>query len=242
MAETTVFIDDLTGEMLPTGYDARRIFGWEEKTYRIDLSEDNQKAFKAAMQPYLDAASEVVAELPRDMGRPAPRTRVRKAAAAVAPVAPVPSGDASENALARAWYRDQGGEIGERGRLPKHVLAGYRDALAAGSVPAEFMPGAELPETDGGTLSETLPVLDTVPAVDPETDEPEETEDEEAEDGDDAPEDDGETAEPVPANANARANARTPQIDDPFGERDGVPVAAAPAAPVRRRRGVAKSA
>ena len=71
------------------------------------------------------SVSGLAAAPPRSASAPAPRQP-----AARMTTAPVPrSGDAAaERAAIRAWAREQGLAVSDRGRLPAHVLDAYRAA------------------------------------------------------------------------------------------------------------------
>jgi hypothetical protein len=99
-----VVTDDLTGEP-----GARTItFALESKSYEIDLSEDNVAALRAALQPWIDA------------GRPAGPARV-----------PSPrrgGGGEPSAAQVRAWARENGLSVPDRGRLPDWVRTQFEAA------------------------------------------------------------------------------------------------------------------
>jgi hypothetical protein len=99
-----VITDDLNGEP-----GARTIsFALESKTYEIDLTEDNIAALRAALAPWIDAAR------PAGTGRfPSPRRG---------------SGGEPSAAEVRAWAREAGLSVPERGRLPDQVREQYAAA------------------------------------------------------------------------------------------------------------------
>lgn len=98
-----VVSDDLSGEP-----GARTItFALESKSYEIDLSEDNLAALRAALQPWIDA------------GRPVGAARVPS---------PRQSGAEPSAAQVRAWARENGLAVPDRGRLPDWVRTQFEAA------------------------------------------------------------------------------------------------------------------
>lgn len=104
VAKKTVvtLVDDIDGD---TAEETIR-FGFEGASYEIDLSAKNAAAFRAAVQPYLDA------------GRKAPSRSARRATAE--------SGTSPKEI--RAWAEDQGIDVPSRGRIPADVQEQYRAA------------------------------------------------------------------------------------------------------------------
>ena len=107
---TVNIVDDLTGETL--GDDAAAIeFVWiDGKKRTLDLSPDNLDALIDAMQPYLDAATVITG---KDARKPiTQRSRAKTDTKAI-----------------RAWARQNGYEVSDRGRIPDDVMDAY-DAAA----------------------------------------------------------------------------------------------------------------
>ncbi|MGH3274928.1 MAG: histone-like nucleoid-structuring protein Lsr2, partial [Streptosporangiaceae bacterium] len=107
MAQRTqvVFLDDIDGSAA-TGT-AR--FGLGGTEYEIDLSPAHAAELAAAMGPYIAAA--------------------RKVASAKRPVrGGLPRVVRHDHSDVRAWARDQGLKISDRGRIPGKVLAQYEAA------------------------------------------------------------------------------------------------------------------
>ncbi|WP_433282379.1 Lsr2 dimerization domain-containing protein [Pseudonocardia xinjiangensis] len=128
------FVDDVSGEEIPAE-GAQVTFAFQGTTYEIDLGEENRAAISADFEKWITFArivrpGPVAARRRNGAGRPtsAPTGTAGKITAAN-----------DENAMARAWFKSTGGEIGIRGRLPSHVLAGYREGVARGQIPAEFL-------------------------------------------------------------------------------------------------------
>jgi len=123
-----VLVDDLTGEV---GEDVETIqFQLDGVDFEIDLDDKNATALRDAFADYIENGR-------RTGGRSRPRSRSRPRAPAAAAtrtddghvrttIAP-----AIDPQRARKWARAQGYTIPDRGRLPKPVLAAYRQHLAS---------------------------------------------------------------------------------------------------------------
>jgi hypothetical protein len=99
--------DDLDG----SDAEETLIFAWEGNQYEIDLSEKNADKFRKAVAPYLGAA--------RRVGRTSANGR-KPAARASRPAA-----DLSE---VRAWARDSGFQVSDRGRVSEEIKAAFEAA------------------------------------------------------------------------------------------------------------------
>ncbi len=99
-----VLIDDLDG----SAAEETVAFSLDNVTYEIDLSAENAAALRDAVAPYLAHARRV-----RSAGRRSSR--------------PVPTGT-SDTASIRAWAREQGMTVNDRGRLSAEVRAAYESA------------------------------------------------------------------------------------------------------------------
>lgn len=107
--ETVRLVDDLDGG----DADETVMFGLDGKSYEIDLSAANVAALRDMLGPYVTAGRRVIA------GTPSSR-RGRGV------------NDPSENATIREWWKAQGGQIGERGRIPEEIRRAWRNrGLAA---------------------------------------------------------------------------------------------------------------
>jgi hypothetical protein len=106
MAQRTeiVLTDDLDGS--PADETVR--FGVDGRDYEIDLSKKNAEQFRAALQPFVGAARRVAG--PRRPSRTAPRRG-----------GPSP-------ADVRAWAKDQGIEVKEKGRVPAELVVRFQAA------------------------------------------------------------------------------------------------------------------
>ena len=84
-------------------------FSFDGEDYEIDLSRANASAFREQLAPFLEHASRA--------GRSQPRRSARTAASRQR------SGDI------RAWAKDQGIAVSDRGRIPTSVLEQYQAAI-----------------------------------------------------------------------------------------------------------------
>ena len=101
---TVALEDDLDGG--PAAEAVR--FGFAGADYEIDLSAKNAKDFRKQITPFIEHA--------RKAGRGAPRRAVRTAASRQR------SGDI------RAWAKEAGIEVSDRGRIPAEVVERYNAA------------------------------------------------------------------------------------------------------------------
>jgi hypothetical protein len=97
-----LFVDDIDGSEAA----GTVRFGIGGAEYEIDLSQAHKDQLAAAVGPYVAAARKVTARRPARGARP-----VRH--------------DQSE---VRAWAREQGLKVSDRGRIPADVLAQYESA------------------------------------------------------------------------------------------------------------------
>jgi hypothetical protein len=113
MAKTTIVqvSDDLDGSA--NASEVR--FAFEGTEYTIDLSSKNRKALEKALRPYVEAGTKVSA---RHSGATRSARSKRSGSA---------GNSAVDLAAVRAWAKENGHQVSDRGRLPKAVL----DAHAA---------------------------------------------------------------------------------------------------------------
>ena len=102
MAKTTItqITDDLDGSSNAETYR----FGWQGTEYSIDLSSKNFKAFDKLLRPYVEAGTKIT----KRSSTPGKTPKQSRDLAAI-----------------RAWAKDNGHAVSERGRLPKTVLEQY---------------------------------------------------------------------------------------------------------------------
>ncbi|KOT90004.1 hypothetical protein ADK86_27400 [Streptomyces sp. NRRL F-5755] len=103
----TIYTDDLTGE--ETRDASTHTFAIDSLAYEIDLSSDSYDRLLEALGPFLKAG--------RRMGRVKSMAGARKAK---------PGGE--DTAKIRAWAKENGYEVNDRGRVPANVRKAYFDA------------------------------------------------------------------------------------------------------------------
>ncbi|CAM3307508.1 histone-like nucleoid-structuring protein Lsr2 [Tsukamurella hominis] len=93
-------------------------FGLDGVSYEIDLSEENARRLRGALERYVSAARPTPG--PARARRPKPQT------------APTRTGtirsDGQPQAVIRAWARREGMEVNDRGRLSAEVVAAFHEA------------------------------------------------------------------------------------------------------------------
>ncbi|TQL02369.1 Lsr2 family protein [Cellulomonas sp. SLBN-39] len=104
MAQQTrvIITDDIDG----TEGAATYRFAWQDTVYEVDLNDEHRDELLRALQPYIAA------------GRRAERPGRRAAAATV---------DRDQSRAVRAWARENGHKITDRGRIPASVLEAYEN-------------------------------------------------------------------------------------------------------------------
>lgn len=109
MAQKTVLVDDLDG-----GEAAETVtFALDGSSYEIDLNEHN--------------ATRLRGELSTWIGHARLMNEAKRAVRAVAAGGRRPAGK-NENAAIRAWAREQGRSVSERGRIPSDIVEAYHAA------------------------------------------------------------------------------------------------------------------
>ncbi|MGC5171284.1 histone-like nucleoid-structuring protein Lsr2 [Micromonospora sp. DT81.3] len=98
----TTYIDDIDG----SDADGTVTFSFDSKLYEIDLSSKNRKKLVDALEPFIKAA--------RSAGGSRRSTSSSARGASRTDLASV-----------RAWARDNGHEVSERGRVPASVIEAY---------------------------------------------------------------------------------------------------------------------
>ncbi|SOD72027.1 Lsr2 protein [Jatrophihabitans sp. GAS493] len=104
MAKTTIvrLTDDLDGSDAASTI----TFGWGGQSYEIDLSKKNATAFEKSIRPYVSAGRKAGAGT---RGRKAGRRSTSEDLSAV-----------------RAWARENGFSVSDRGRVPANVVEAYK--------------------------------------------------------------------------------------------------------------------
>lgn len=110
----TRLVDDLDG----SSADQTVEFSFNGTSYEIDLTEKHTDQMRKALQPWLDKA--------RRQGR----VRGRRPAQARRPrtVEPTPTEKRATNEEIRAWAKENGLKIAEKGRIPNAIIEQYKSA------------------------------------------------------------------------------------------------------------------
>ncbi|MFE7720131.1 Lsr2 family protein [Nocardia rhizosphaerihabitans] len=127
MGKKVILIDDVDGKEIDGGFEAPVEFSFNGKHYQIDLRQTNFDKFEKVMNPWIEAATEVV-DAP-----PAPGRRGRPAGSSNAGKRPDTGSGRSKEELAniREWLKKEGHEVNERGRIRGELLDMYDRAHAA---------------------------------------------------------------------------------------------------------------
>jgi len=107
----TLFIDDIDGGEA----EGTVRFSLDGAEYEIDLSAKHNEELRSALGKYLEHARKT---LPRGARQPATRSTGRR-----------PS--SIDTVAVRAWARENGYDIKERGRIPSDLVAKYKAAAGA---------------------------------------------------------------------------------------------------------------
>lgn len=103
----TQLIDDLDGTVLDDG--ATVYFSLDGKAYEIDLSDANAQTLRDVLTPYIKAGRPIAGNGVRTTTRP--RSGAKSGRVDLAAV--------------RAWAKDNGHTVSDRGRVPGSVLEAY---------------------------------------------------------------------------------------------------------------------
>jgi hypothetical protein len=105
-----ILVDDIDGGVATETVS----FSLDGSTYDIDLSAENATRLREAFAPYVGQA--------RRAGRPS-ATRARRSTAAARP-------GNNDNAAIRAWAKENGRPVSERGRISGEIRDAYEQAHA----------------------------------------------------------------------------------------------------------------
>lgn len=114
--QITQLIDDLDGTVLEHGDGETVYFALDGKTYEIDLSEENAEKLRDVFAPYIGAAR--------------PATTFSGTRSARSRSASSGGGKRNDLAQVRAWARENGHSVNERGRISASILEAYDAANA----------------------------------------------------------------------------------------------------------------
>ncbi len=98
-------IDDIDGNIIPEDTGKSISFSIDGRGYEIDLSDRNADRFFSAIEPYVAAARRTSTTTPSRQ-RPAAKNNVDLAAV-------------------RAWARENGHNVSDRGRVPQSIIESY---------------------------------------------------------------------------------------------------------------------
>lgn len=109
MARITIvtLVDDLDGTPIEQNMGENVKFALDSVSYEIDLSLENAKALRDALEPFTKA------------GRPVKVLRASTGA---------PRSNPNELVAARSWLRQNGHQVSDRGRIPNRLMQLFRDA------------------------------------------------------------------------------------------------------------------
>lgn len=102
-------VDDLDGTVLDQGEGESVLFALDGKTYEIDLTEANATKLRDALAPFIAA------------GRRAGSGSAQKASRRR-------TGGSRDLSAVRAWAKENGYTVSERGRVPATILEAYEAA------------------------------------------------------------------------------------------------------------------
>lgn len=94
------YTDDLNGQVFAEGEGETIVYGFEGTTYEIDLNHANAAEFRDVIGPYLKASRRSPGAAPKKQDKRTPRR------------------DREEMARIRAWGRNNGYAVPDKGRLP----------------------------------------------------------------------------------------------------------------------------
>ena len=119
MAQKTIvqFTDDLDGSEASQTVE----FGYQGKTYKLDLNDKNAAEFEEALAPYIAAAQQAD-------GAPAGRGGRGRARQSAAPRQRSGEGRDYDPKAVREWAQSQGLEVPARGRIPGKLIEQFKAA------------------------------------------------------------------------------------------------------------------
>jgi len=104
-------VDDIDGSVLEVGEGDTVLFSLDGTAYEIDLSADHAAELRSALAPYVSAGRRVSGS-----GRAATSGSSSRARRATSD---------RDYSVIRAWAKENGHEVSERGRVPATVLEAY---------------------------------------------------------------------------------------------------------------------
>ncbi|KAB8163866.1 Lsr2 family protein [Streptomyces sp. 3MP-14] len=107
-----LLLDDLSGGEA----DETVTFALDGKTYEIDLNSENAEKLREALDPYVKA------------GRRAGSGRAARGRGRGAATGATAGGATQDTAKIRAWAKENGYEVNDRGRVPANIREAYEKA------------------------------------------------------------------------------------------------------------------
>ena len=120
MARQTIelLIDDLDGSRLGEGEGDTVTFALQGSEYTIDLSQQHIDEFNHALAKYIGAAKKI-------SGRRTSTSTTASRSNSSSPKSDSAKSDKVDLAAVRAWARENGNEVSDRGRVSQKVLDAY---------------------------------------------------------------------------------------------------------------------
>jgi len=111
-----LMLDDLEPEKTA---DETVAFAYDGQSYEIDLTKQHAEKLRRELRPYVDVARKMAA----------PRAAKARSRANVVPITKTRgrSNGVDTNAI-RAWAKERGYEVKDRGRVPANIVAEYQAA------------------------------------------------------------------------------------------------------------------
>lgn len=103
-------VDDIDGTLLEVGEGETIHFSLNGVAYEIDLTNAHADELREGLAPYIKAGRRATASAARGT---APRRRAARN---------------SDSAAIRAWAKEEGREVNERGRIPADIVEAYNAA------------------------------------------------------------------------------------------------------------------
>jgi hypothetical protein len=102
---SVTFACDYDSKEIPDGAHLTRAFSLDGRDYEIDLCEKHSEKFDEAVKRFAGRARKVTGRVPR----PKRRTAAHR----------------QHSAAVRAWAKENGKDVSDRGRIPAQVIADY---------------------------------------------------------------------------------------------------------------------
>ena len=123
MAQRTVvqLVDDIDGTEIGDNRGETVTFGLDGATYEIDLTDQNAKQFREAVQVYVANARRIGGGRGRSAGVGSVPTQRRGGSSSA-------KRDPEQTKAIKEWARANGHKVAERGRISQSVIAAYEAA------------------------------------------------------------------------------------------------------------------